>query len=242
MADIVDSYWDTKSRNMVELVDDSDCGTLPPRPLRIVSLIPSATDICVHLGLGDFVVGITHCCDTIDLPSSVVVVTGDKIHAVSNSQRDIHAKVVENGKRAEEAVGNEACLRNTDEIPTLYPIDKEALKTISPTLIITQDLCHVCAPSSQTVFRVLKEAGIDAKVVLLTPTNLNDVVTNLQEVADAAGISARGRILCEELTSNLNCLETIVREKRKVGSVPKKVLVMEWVDPPFCGGHWIRKL
>jgi len=184
-------------------------------------------------------VGITHCCDKIDLPSSVVVVTEDKIHAVSNSQGDIHAKVVENGKRAEEVVGNEACLRNTDEIPTLYPIDKKSLKTVSPTLIITQDLCHVCAPSSQTVFRALKEAGIDAKVVLLTPTNLNDVVTNLQEVADAAGISARGKALCEELTANLNSLQTIVREKRKAGSVPKKVLVMEWVDPPFCGGHWI---
>lgn len=213
--------------------------------LRIVSLIPSATDICVHLGLGEFVVGVTHCCDIEDLPSSVVIVTEDQIHAVSTSQGDIHDKVVENGKKAEEALGNSnddetLCRLTTDEIPTLYPIQKKLLKEVSPTLIITQDLCHVCAPSSQTVFMALKEAGIDAKVVLLTPMNLYDVITNMQQVADAAGISARGKVLCDELRSNLEQLESIIREN-KIASVPKKVLVMEWVDPPFCGGHWIRK-
>jgi iron complex transport system substrate-binding protein len=201
---------------MAEIVDTS--------ALRIVCLIPSATDICVHLGLGDAVVGITHCCDTNDLPSSVVVVTEDQVNAASTTQGDIHTKVVEN--------------------PTLYPINKTLLKEISPTLIITQDLCHVCAPSSQTVFRALKEAGIDAKVVLLTPMTLYDVITNMQQVADAAGISTRGKFLCDELRSNLEELEsTIAREKRnhENNATPKKVLVMEWVDPPFCGGHWIRK-
>ena len=220
--------------------------------LRIVSLIPSATDICVHLGLGEFVVGVTHCCDTDNLPSSVVVVTEDQIHAVSTSQGDIHSKVVENGKKAEEALGNNddnnnnetLCPLTTDEIPTLYPIQKELLKKISPTLIITQDLCHVCAPSSRTVMMALQEAGIDARVVLLTPMNLYDVITNMQQVADAAGISDRGKVLCHELRSNLKLLESIVQEKRscKSSTIPKKVLVMEWVDPPFCGGHWIRKL
>ena len=215
--------------------------------LRIVSLIPSATDICVHLGLGEFVVGVTHCCDTEDLPSSVVVVTEDQIHAVSTSQGDIHSKVLENGKKAQEALGNKSndCSLTTDEIPTLYPIQKKLLKQVSPTLIVTQDLCHVCAPSSQTVLMALKEAGIDARVVLLTPMNLYDVITNMQQVADAAGISARGKGLCDELRSNFEQLESIVREnnnRNKLASVPtKKVLVMEWVDPPFCGGHWIRK-
>ena len=215
-------------------------------PLRIVCLIPSATDICVHLGLGDAVVGITHCCDkTDDLPSSVTVVTEDQIHAASTTQGDIHTKVVENGKRAQDAINDETFpLMTTDEIPTLYPINKALLQEISPTLIITQDLCHVCAPSSQTVFRALKEAGIDAKVVLLTPMTLYDVIANMQQVADAAGISIRGKLLCDELRSNLEELEsTIAREKRSYETydVPKKVLVMEWVDPPFCGGHWIRK-
>ncbi len=219
--------------------------------LRIVSLIPSATDICVHLGLGEFVVGVTHCCDTEDLPSSVVVVTEDQIHAVSTSQGDIHSKVLENGKKAQEALGNTSnddetlCPLTTDEIPTLYPIQKKLLKEVSPTLIVTQDLCHVCAPSSQTVLMALKEAGIDARVVLLTPMNLYDVITNMQQVADAAGISARGKVLCDELRSNFEQLESVVRENNnnlnKPASVPEKVLVMEWVDPPFCGGHWIRK-
>mmetsp|Transcript_19098 Transcript_19098/g.39994 ORF Transcript_19098/g.39994 Transcript_19098/m.39994 type:complete len:230 (-) Transcript_19098:372-1061(-) len=76
----------------------------PPPGLRIVSLIPSATDICVHLGLGDAVVGITHCCDTEDLPSTVVVVTEDQVNASSTSQGDIHTKVVENGQKAVDAM------------------------------------------------------------------------------------------------------------------------------------------
>ena len=214
------------------------------RPLRIVSLIPSATDICVHLGLQDAVVGVTHCCDTEDLPASVVVVTEDQVNASTTSQGDIHTKVVENGQKAVDAMENNdvdgVCSLTTDEIPTLYPINKELLKKINPTLIVTQDLCHVCAPSSVTVFKALKEAGIDSKVVLLTPMNLYDVITNMQQVADAAGISKSGEELCDELRSNLRQLESVVQEKRTNKSA-KRILVMEWVDPPFCGGHWIRK-
>ena len=234
-------------------LSSSQCA--PPPGLRIVSLIPSATDICVHLGLGDAVVGITHCCDTEDLPSTVVVVTEDQVNASSTSQGDIHTKVVENGEKAVDAMLLEnsnnndnnaaACPLTSDEIPTLYPINKELLKKASPTLIVTQDLCHVCAPSSATVFKALKEAGIDAKVVLLTPMNLNDVIANMQQVADAAGISQRGKEVCDELRSNLCQLETAVQKHRKIeksGSAKRiRMLVMEWIDPPFCGGHWIRK-
>ena len=229
--------------------ESSTAGNEMPRPLRIVSLIPSATDICVHLGLGDNVVGITHCCDAGEVPSTALVVTEDQVHASSNSQGDIHAKVVENGQKAVETMETNtrdasdpaACSLTTEEIPTLYPINKELLKKADPTLIVTQDLCHVCAPSSATVFRALKEAGIDARVVLLTPMNLGDVVENMQQVADAAGISRRGKELCDELRANLRLLGDTVRKHRKPEQANKKVLVMEWVDPPFCGGHWIRE-
>ena len=217
------------------------------QPLRILSLIPSATDICVHLGLGDSVVGVTHCCDTEDLPSSVVVVTEDQIRAPTTTQGDIHTKVVENGKKAEDAMGDDddetkGSPTTTGEIPTLYPIDKDLLKKASPNLIVTQDLCHVCAPSSKTVSMALEEAGIEeARMVLLTPMNLRDVVGNLQEVEDAAGVSERGKEKCGELRSRLRRLESLVREKRTGRSTTKRILVMEWIDPPFCGGHWIRE-
>lgn len=218
--------------------------------IRIVCLIPSATDICVHLGLQNSVVGVTHCCDTEDLPTSVVVVTDDQIYASSTSQCDINTKVVENSQEAANVVGSSSsissdtnittCSLTTDEIPTLYPINKQLLKKLSPTMIITQDVCHVCAPSSAIVYQTLKEAGIDAKVVLLTPMNLLDVVMNMQQVADAAGISIRGKKLCDELRSNLNELKSIIEEKR-TNRTKKRILLMEWVDPPYCGGHWIRK-
>jgi len=70
--------------------------------------------------------------------------------------------------------------------------------------------------------------------------NLLDVVKNMQQVADAAGISKRGEKLCDELRSNLNELKSIVEEKR-TNRTKKRMLLMEWVDPPYCGGHWIRK-
>ena len=156
--------------------------------LRIVSLIPSATDIYVHLGLGKHVVGITHCCDNNNdedvLPPDVSVVTRDMVHASTISQADIHTRVVANGEEAEAATAT----ITTDEIPTLYPIDRDLLRKVNPTLMVTQDLCHVCAPSPRTVFRAFSEAGIGTSVVLLTPMNLWDVVTNLQQMADAAGI------------------------------------------------------
>lgn len=219
---------------MVTSIADSSADEI--RPLRIVCLIPSATDICVHLGLQDSVVGITHCCDTDGLPPSVVIVTEDQIYASSSSQCDINTKVVENSRKVESVVDTSSL--TTDEIPTLYPINKELLKKISPTMIVTQDLCHVCAPSSATVIKALNEAGIDAKVVLLTPMNLLDVIHNMQQVADAAGISKRGEKLCDELRENLDKLQSVVKEKRS-NRTTKKMLLMEWCNPPFCGGHWV---
>jgi iron complex transport system substrate-binding protein len=228
---------------------------LPPsiNQVRIVSLIPSATDIVCYLGLQDCLVGITHCCDTDGLPPSVLVVTEDQIHAACTSQADIDIKVNENAQKAELAL-SEAC-PILDNVPSLYPIHQERLKKAAPTVILTQDLCDVCAPSSLTVLWALEKAGIqEAKVVLLSPTSLMDVIANIQQVADAVGISERGRQVSAELQSRFDLLQTLIQEKKKKsppptsshGSVPvvtpPRLLLMEWVDPPFCGGHWISDM
>jgi iron complex transport system substrate-binding protein len=175
---------------------------LPPsssaaNPIRIVSLIPSATDIVCFLGLQDSLVGITHCCDVEGLPPSVLIVTEDQIHAACTSQADIDAKVTQNAHQAEMALssgGGSSCLPILDDVPSLYPIHQERLKKAAPTHILTQDLCDVCAPSSLTVLWALEKAGIKAKVVLLSPTSLTDMIDNIQQVADAVGISERGRL------------------------------------------------
>jgi iron complex transport system substrate-binding protein len=215
-----------------------------PDEIRIVSLIPSATDIVCHLGLQDSLVGITHCCDTDGLPASVLVVTEDQINAACTSQTDINDKVNENAKKAESALSESSPY--SQDIPSLYPINIELLRKANPTIIVTQDLCDVCAPSSLAVYVALEKAGISAKVVLLSPTSLHDVITNMQQVADAVGISERGRLLCDELQSNLTLIETLVREKKRSaeGSSVEtpSLLLLEWVDPPFCGGHWIQDM
>lgn len=171
---------------------------LPPSDqVRIVSLIPSATDIVCYLGLQDFLVGITHCCDIDGLPRSVLVVTEDQIHAASTSQADIDAKVNENAQKAEIALSGSCPV--LEDVPSLYPINQELLRNAAPTIILTQDLCDVCAPSSLTVLWALEKAGVKAKVVLLSPTSLADVITNVQQVADAVGMSERGRYMSAEL-------------------------------------------
>jgi iron complex transport system substrate-binding protein len=217
-------------------------------PIRIVSLIPSATDIVCFLGLQDSLVGITHCCDVEGLPPSVLVVTEDQIHAACTSQADIDAKVNQNAHQAEMVLsssgGSPPIL---DDVPSLYPIHQELLKKAAPTHILTQDLCDVCAPSSLTVLWALEKAGIKAKVVLLSPTSLTDMIDTIQQVADAVGMSERGRKLSAELKSKFSILQNLIQEKKcltRDGSTmkPPRLLLMEWVDPPFCGGHWISEM
>jgi iron complex transport system substrate-binding protein len=229
------------------LVPSSSVSVYSNDPIRIVSLIPSATDIVCILGLQDFVVGITHCCDLEGLPSSVVVVTEDQIHAACTSQADIDAKVNLNAQMAEMVLnsGSLLCPVLLDNVPSLYPIHQERLQKAAPTVILTQDLCDVCAPSSLTVLWALEKAGIQAKVVLLSPSSLTDVIENVQQVADAVGISERGRKVCEELQSNFTLLQNLIQEKKtksKTRDTPPRLLLMEWVDPPFCGGHWIMDM
>jgi iron complex transport system substrate-binding protein len=230
-----------------EAAHPANCSDLlsPSGQIRIVSLIPSATDIVCHLGLQDCLVGITHCCDRDGLRPSVLVVTEDQIHAASISQVDINSKVDENAQRAEGVLNGSTPAVPGEELPSLYPINRELLKKAAPTIILTQDLCNVCAPSSLTVFRALEQAGIRAKVVLLSPTSLEGVIASMQQIADAAGISAIGKQCCEELQSNLTLLERLVREKRTPvddSADAPSLLLMEWVDPPFCGGHWISDM
>lgn len=152
-------------------------------------------------------VGVSHCCDLTSLPSSVLVVTEDQIHAQFTSQADIHTAVLNNSNKAQQC---DLTSLTSDMFPTLYPINKELLLKANPNVIVTQDLCHVCAPDSAIVCKILKEVGLDAHVVLLTPLNLSDVISNVQQVADACGISEKGSMLCQELQSNLQTLKSLV--------------------------------
>jgi diphthamide synthase (EF-2-diphthine--ammonia ligase)/ABC-type hemin transport system substrate-binding protein len=191
--------------------------------LRIASLLPAATDICVELGLEDSVVGITHECDAISSASSkAVVLTRSALDIRSTSQADIH-------KQVQESVGTRS----------LYPILPDAWESSKPNLVLTQDLCQVCGPSSSDVAcRISNETH--TKTISLSPSNLEEVSETFLIVASACGVPDRGKKLREKFWSQIRSIQSLVAEEAPIKK--PRVLLLEWLDPPFDGGHWVPQM
>lgn len=185
--------------------------------MRIVSLLPSATEIVYALGLGDQLAGVTDECEIpawVDEPPPVVV--------RAKQPPGLSAGEIDEWVRKHAAAGG------------LYVLDDDALARISPDLVLTQDLCRVCAVPTGDVDAALARLAAPAHVVTLEPTRLGEVVQSLQTVADAALAPEAGRRLRAELTSRLH---RVARAVEGLTAVP--TLVLEWLDPPFTAGHWV---
>ncbi|MEO9140293.1 MAG: ABC transporter substrate-binding protein [Jatrophihabitans sp.] len=189
--------------------------------MRIVSLLPSATEIIYALGLGDDLVGVTFECDEpararID---KTVVVGGKDTSGMTPGEIDVYV-------RSQAAAGAD-----------LYHLEQDALAGLDPELVLTQDLCWVCAVPSATVNEALDFLGCRADVVPLDPYSLDDVLATIGVVASAAGVPERG----DDLVGSLRARLASVADR--VGDRPRpRVCVVEWVDPPFTAGHWIPDL
>ncbi|MBB2943710.1 iron complex transport system substrate-binding protein [Actinoplanes lutulentus] len=189
--------------------------------MRLVSLLPSATEIVYALGLGEDLVGVTFECDEPAAARSTktVVVGGRDTKAMTPAEIDDYV-------RAQMAVGGD-----------LYTLHADALAGLAPDLILTQDLCRVCALPSGHVDDALAHLGCRADVLSLDPHTLDDVLASFAEVARAVGVPEKGR----ELTARLE--ERLARVAAAVEGRPRpKVAVVEWVDPPFGAGHWVPDL
>jgi iron complex transport system substrate-binding protein len=201
--------------------------------MRIVSLLPSATEICFALGLGDDVVGVTHECDyppealskpkltRSSLPESLQTHPGSKATPVAGRSAAIDHHV-----RREVHAGS-----------SLYALDVDLLAQLEPDLIITQELCAVCAVSYDVVSEAAKRLRADPRIISLEPSSLEDVFGTIQTVADLAGVSERGK----RVTEMLHAAQADLRVK--VRPLPKpRTLLLEWTDPPMSGGHWAPDL
>jgi len=189
--------------------------------MRLVSLLPSATEIVYALGLGDQLVGVTFECD--EPPSArlekAVVVAGRDTSAMTPGEIDAYV-------RAKSAGGED-----------LYTLHQDALAGLDPDLVITQDLCWVCAIPSGQVDEALAFLGCRADVVSLDPHSLEDVLESITAVADRTGTQARAAELVAGLRGRLARVSSAVANRPR-----PRVAVLEWVDPPFPGGHWIPDL
>lgn len=193
--------------------------------MRIVSLIPSATEIVFELGLGEDLLGVTFECN---FPVQArkgreIVVSGMETHNLTPLQ-------IDNLVRERIAAGEE-----------LYKLDDDALARCNPDLILSQDLCRVCAVPSGEVAQAMDRLNCHATVLQLDPHTLNEVITSVQTVADAAGVSQRGQVIVASLQRRLDELFTRIQVHLAGGKAPS-VFVLEWVEPPFIAGHWVPEM
>jgi iron complex transport system substrate-binding protein len=185
--------------------------------VRIVSLLPSATEILFAVGAGDHVAGVTFECD---FPSEArhcrIVSTTSLPSGLTPAQIDAEV-------RARMAAGED-----------LYTLDADALRAIDPDLVLTQDLCAVCAVDVAEVDQALDYLGCRADVVTLDPMSLGDVLDSITTVGRATGTVAAAAALVDGLVRRLE------RVARAVAGQPRpRMAVLEWTDPPFSSGHWV---
>jgi iron complex transport system substrate-binding protein len=189
--------------------------------MRICSFLPSATEIVYALGLGDSLSGITYECDyPPEARGKTVVVETRLTHAESAAQID---------RQVSEFIGRGE---------SLYRVNVEALQRIQPDLIITQDLCRVCAASPGDLAHALTALERAPQVLSLNPQKLPEVWNDILTVGKATGRGPQARALVAELERRVAAVE------RAVSSAPRRarVLCLEWMDPPFVGGHWVPEM
>jgi iron complex transport system substrate-binding protein len=188
--------------------------------MRIASLVPSATEMLFALGLGESVVGVTHECDypaaTSALPHLTATVLPDGLSA---GEIDAAVKgVVGEGK-------------------ALYSLDEERLTELAPDLIVTQAICDVCAVSFEDVVEVAVRLPGPPRVLQQDPSSLGEVLEDVTRLGAAAGIEARAGELRGRLEARLDAVRAAV-----AGAPAPRVVALEWLDPPFVGGHWIPEM
>jgi iron complex transport system substrate-binding protein len=189
--------------------------------MRIASLVPSATEMLCALGLRDSLVAVTHECDYPEgielLPQLTRSVIGENL-----TPAEIDAAVRERTQKGE----------------AIYELDAELLHELEPDLIVTQALCEVCAVSVDDVRAVARELPSEPNVISLDPSTLGEVVGDVRTLAQATDEKDAGVDLVHELADRLDRVKLAVRgaERRP------RVLALEWLDPPFIGGHWVPQM
>jgi iron complex transport system substrate-binding protein len=189
--------------------------------MQICSLLPSATEILYALGLGDSVVGVTHECD---FPPEAA-----KKPAPIRPRVDPHAQPAEIDRQVNKLVARGE---------GIYAVDAELLASLAPDLIVTQDLCHVCAASPDDLAAALARLPKQPKVLTLTPHTLADVWDDICRVGACTVTSRDAEALAVQLAARVATTDAIARS----AATRPRVLCLEWLDPFYVGGHWVPEM
>jgi iron complex transport system substrate-binding protein len=188
--------------------------------LRILSLLPSATEIVYSLGLEDDLVGVTHECDWPPAARSKRAVTRSSLSEASEPE-EVDRLVAES-------------VASGDPI---YRLDTAAVRELRPDIVLSQDLCAVCAVPSGYVNDALEVLGCQADVVSLDPGSIDEVLGCVLRIGEVTGTSARAEALVAGLRNRLRAVEVAVRSEDR-----PRTFALEWSDPPFNAGHWVPQM
>jgi iron complex transport system substrate-binding protein len=188
--------------------------------MRIVSLVPSATEMLFALGLGDDVVGVTHECDYPAEVRELPKITRDLLPR-GLSAAEIDAAVKERTLAGE----------------SIYELDSEALHELGPDLIVTQALCSVCAVSYDDVRAIAEEIDTQPMVISLDPHTVGEVLGDARTLAQATDAKDAAVDLVQEASARIDRIRLLTRNARR-----PRVAALEWLDPPFAAGHWTPQL
>jgi iron complex transport system substrate-binding protein len=188
--------------------------------MRIVSLVPSATEMLFALGLGSDLIAVTHECDYPPAALELPKITRDVLPA-GLSSAEIDAAVKERTLAGE----------------SIYELDTEALHELRPDLIVTQALCSVCAVSYDDVRTIAEEIDTQPMVIALDPHTVGEVLGDARTLAQATDRKEAAVDLVREASSRIDRVRLAVRGRRRL-----RVAALEWLDPPFAAGHWTPQL
>jgi iron complex transport system substrate-binding protein len=198
---------------------------------RIVSFLPSSTEILYEIGAGSQIVGVTHECVYPNDAKTKPRVINCSFDASKMNSKEIDQKIVE-------------LIRSHRDI---YVIDDQILREAKPDLIIAQGVCEVCAPFSKEINRAASILNYKPDILILDPHDLDDIMTSIMDIAERVGRETEGRNLVVSLQKRIDNVRTRVGQRRisrgEVHNSNKpRVLCIEWIDPFFIAGHWVPQM
>ena len=188
---------------------------------KIVSFLPSATEILYEIGAGSQIVGVTHECNYPKEAKLKPRIINSAFDASTMSSKEIDDKIVElfsNGK-------------------DIYIINDNLLKELRPDIIVAQGICEVCSPFTKEIRHAISILGYNPEVIILDPSDISDILDNIYEISKSVGKIKKGQNLVKSLENKINKIKNITQIKKKK-DLPK-ILCLEWIDPFFTAGHWV---
>jgi iron complex transport system substrate-binding protein len=188
---------------------------------RLISFLPSATEMVYALGLEEQPIGVTDECDFPPLVRSKAVVVRSALALEKMRMREIDVAV-------SKSIGSGA---------SVYEVDEHLLERLAPTHVLTQALCQVCAPSGNEITRALKALPSKPEVIWLTPHSLEGIFDNLRELGEVANRSDEADKIIRSARARIQGTTELVRHEPR-----PRVLCLEWTDPYYCCGHWVPEM